>query len=436
MLSVYLFKRDLRLDDNKALFEALKNSSKIIPIFVFNKTILKEFNAYNQKVGFVVDVLKNISKKINLYVFHGEDDEILEFLFSNYKPDALYTAQSFSWQGEERDRNIEKVCQKYNVKFHAVFDNYLADFRKIPYTKVFTPFYKKWLGYVESQEYEINIEELKRKVVALDLDTIDTILVKFPELNQKNEVFTYDYGFERLRSYDFAKYQEQRDFPGLDMSSRLSPYIRFGVLSIRKIHNIASKVSPEFVRQLAWREFWYHIKYNFSEFNKLEFLEKRRNVRWRYDEKLFEKFINAQTGYPIVDAGIRQLKQENWMHNRVRLIVANFLVKDLLIDWRIGEKFFREYLLDYDEVLNVGNWQWSASVGPDPKPLRIFNPMIQSEKFDPNCEYIKKYIPELKNEENYKIHNPLEYKLNYYETIVNHYEAVQITKRLYKGMDV
>ncbi|MGB9609001.1 MAG: FAD-binding domain-containing protein, partial [Minisyncoccia bacterium] len=239
------------------------------------------------------------------------------------------------------------------------------------------------------------------------------------------------FGFKRLKTFDFINYNQTKNFPGIDGSSKLSPYIRFGIISIRKIFNQVKDLSENYIRELAWREFWYHIKFYFNEFYNLEFQEKRRNLIWENNKDFIEKFFNAQTGYPIVDAGIIQLKTENWVHNRVRMILANFLTKDLLVDWRIGEKFFKDYLLDYDEVVNVGNWQWSASVGPDPKPFRIFNPMIQSQKFDLECIYIKKYIPELKKEENYKIHNPLKYKLNYYSPIINHFSAIKKAKNIF-----
>ncbi|GIW66584.1 MAG: deoxyribodipyrimidine photo-lyase [Candidatus Parcubacteria bacterium] len=428
MRSIVLFKRDLRLEDNKVLSEAIKNSKELIPIFIFNKSILKEFNSYNQKLGLIIDGLREISKKIKLYVFYGDDNEVLEFLFLKYKPTALYTAESFSWQGEERDKRIEKLCLKYRVAFNKIFDNFLSDFRLIPYTKVFTPFYKKWLNFIDNQEVSVNLDELSRKILNLNLDKIDDLLIKNKEINYQNNFWNYEFGIKRLKEFNFKDYDKNRNFPSLDGTSKLSPYIRFGLISVRKLYNLTSELNQSYVQELAWREFWYHVKYNFNDFKNLEFQEKRRKINWNSDLKLLDKFLNAQTGYPIVDAGIIQLKTENWMHNRIRMIVANFLTKDLLIDWRIGEKFFRDYLIDYDEVVNVGNWQWSASVGPDPRPLRIFNPIIQSEKFDPEAKYIKTYIPELKNINSNLIHNPIKNKLSYYKPIVNHYEQIQKIK--------
>jgi deoxyribodipyrimidine photo-lyase len=431
MRSIILFKRDLRFEDNRTLLEAYKNSKELIPIFIFNKPILKELNSYNQKLGFIIEALQKISQNIKLYIFYGEDEEILEFLFAKFKPDVLYTSESFTWNGEKRNKSIENICIKNKVIFRSIFDNFLVDFRKIPYTKVFTHFYKKWINFIDNKESNININNLNEKILNLNIDHISNFILKYKNLYFENSFWKYNFAFERLKNFDFDQYSQLRNRLDLNGSSRLSPYIRFGILSIRKIYNFIKNKSLEYVRQLAWREFWYHIKYNFQEFNNLEFQEKRRNILWDNNEKLLNYFFNGKTGYPIIDAGIRQLKFENWMHNRARLIVANFLVKDLLIDWRIGEKFFKDYLLDYDEVVNVGNWQWCASVGPDPKPFRIFNPIIQSQKFDPNCEYIKSYIPELKREECYKIYNPLKYKLNYYSPIVNHFEQIEKARDLY-----
>jgi len=189
--------------------------------------------------------------------------------------------------------------------------------------------------------------------------------------------------------------------------------------------------SDTFISELAWREFWYHIMHYFPQTRELEFQEKRRNLKWINNEEWYEAWKEGKTGYPIVDAGMRQLKEEGWIHNRVRMIVASFLTKDLLVDWRLGDKHFFLCLMDYDENLDIGNWQWAASVGADPKQLRIFNPILQSERFDPDCKYIKKYIPELKNIPPEKIHNPLKCELPYYNPIVNHYEMSRLAKEIY-----
>ncbi len=241
----------------------------------------------------------------------------------------------------------------------------------------------------------------------------------------------------RVKEFEFCNYKDTRNFPYIDGSSKMSPYIRFGIISIRQLYNyVVSLGCPDntYISELAWREFWYHIIHHFPECREIEFQKKRRGLKWENNEEHLEAWKEGRTGYPIVDAGMRQLKEEGWMHGRVRMIVASFLTKDLLIDWRYGDRHFYDYLVDYDENVDIGNWQWSASVGADPKPLRIFNPILQSQRFDPECVYIKKYIPELKCEEIAKIHDPIKHKLNYYEPIVDHYEATQYTKDVYNKL--
>ncbi|MGC9287110.1 MAG: cryptochrome/photolyase family protein, partial [Hydrogenobaculum sp.] len=431
MRSIFWFRRDLRLEDNKALFEAFKNSDEVIPIFIFNKSLIKELNTLNKKLGLIVDALKHISKEMPIYTFYEEDEDVFELLIEKFKPDAVYTTKAFSWQGEKRDKRIKDLLERKSIKFVEVFDNYLVDFRDIPYTKVFTPFYKKWRSLIKEEKVSLDEDVIRGKVLKLDLDNIEKLIFKYKELDLKHPHWSYEDCVKRLNSFKFEEYEEKRNYPFLDGSSKLSPCIRFGILSIRDIYQKAKNKSETFVSELSWREFWYHIKHYFYDFKSLEFQEKRRGIAWENDDKKIEKFMKGETGYPIIDAGIMQLKEENWVHNRVRMILASFLVKDLMVDWRIGESFFKEYLIDYDEVVNVGNWQWSSSVGPDPKPLRIFNPILQSQKFDKDCIYIKKYLKELKNEDCEKLHDPISYKLNYHNPVVNHYEASKKAKELF-----
>lgn len=429
MRSIYWFKRDLRIKDNKALYQALLSSKELIPIFIFDNQILKDFNGYNQKLGFILEALKELSKKIKVYCFYGKTEDVFKRIIYEFKPDTIFTSKAFSWQGEKRDKFIKNLAIKNNIKFYDIFDNYLADFTNIPYTKVFTLFYKKWINYIEKKEYKINLSDVK--ILNLDLEDINKLISNNKNLNFENKIWKVKQGIQRLRDFNFKNYSKTRNFLGIDGTSKLSPYIRFGILSIRQIYNQAKDLNEDFVKELAWREFWYHIKYNFNEFNNLEFQEKRRNIIWQNNEIFIQKFENAETGYPLIDAGIIQLKTENWVHNRMRMILANFLIKDLLVDWRIGEKFFKKYLIDYDEVVNVGNWQWNASVGPDPKPLRIFNPIIQAKKFDSDCSYIKKYIPELKKYNCNELHDPIKYKINYYKPLINHKDQIKIIKKYY-----
>lgn len=231
---------------------------------------------------------------------------------------------------------------------------------------------------------------------------------------------------------DFSSYDDTRNIPSVDGSTRLSPYIRFGVFSIREIYR---KVQDNLVllSEIIWREFWYHIAYYFPFTYDLEFQERKRSIVWKDDISSYEwkQFEAGKTGYPLVDAAIRQLIETNWMHNRLRMVVASFLTKNLGIDWRIGEKWFKKYLIDYDEAVNIGNWQWSASVGADPKPVRIFNPLLQSEKFDLEAKFIKKYLPELEDIDPKKIHS-LDLSGVYYPPIVDQKESAREARERYK----
>ena len=244
--------------------------------------------------------------------------------------------------------------------------------------------------------------------------------------------WTLDFGRDRMKR-EFSHYDELRNLPAVDGSTRLSPYIRFGIFSVREIY-AKMKDNPVLLSEIIWREFWYHIAYYFPFTYQIEFQERRRSIVWKRDKSSYEWeiFQKGKTGYPLVDAAIRQLIETNWMHNRLRMVVASFLTKNLGIDWRIGEKWFKKYLIDYDEAVNYGNWQWSASVGADPKPVRIFNPLLQSEKFDTECRFIKKYLPELEGIDPQKIHS-LELQGVYIAPIVGQKESAAEARERYRG---
>lgn len=431
---IFWFKRDLRVDDNGALFEACQNSFEVIPVFIFIPSILERFKSYDRRTGFLIESLKHLSKEIEkkggrLYCFHDEPQRVFLTLIRKYGIQAIFTNRAFSWSGEEVEETVKKLCLNEGVDFVTFNDNFLAEIDKIPYRKIYSKFYRYWeqnlrLTEVSSPE-RINTPKLNEPEIDIVASEIS---------HEKNIVWKPDFGIRRLKEFDFNRYEELRDRLDIDGTSKLSPYIRFGLISLRKIYEVASEAAGQdcqFIKELAWREFWYHIKLNFPQFKNLEFQEKRRKIIWQNDEKLYKAFIEAKTGYPLIDAAIIQLKQENWMHNRARMIVASFLTKDLMIDWRWGESFFMEHLIDYDEVVNVGNWQWNASVGPDPKPLRIFNPIIQAKKFDPDCKFIKKYLPSLKKLPSFMLHDPLTHRLPYHKPIVNHFERLILIKKLY-----
>lgn len=433
---IYWFKRDLRIDDNRGLSLALKNSKELIPIFIFIPSLIDKFKAQGRRLGFIIDCLRRLSLEIErvggrLYCFYDEPERVLSALITRYKPEAVFTAQAFSYNGEAFESKVENLCRERGIAFHRIVDNFLVNPFKLPFRKVYTPFYRLW-------KEEIDLDEVSKpdliKTPKIGENTLEDIIreLRFEE----NPYWRATDFAERVEKFDFTGYESTRNRLDIDGTSKLSPYIRFGVLSLRRLYRkvaLQSGHDCQFLKELAWREFWYHIKINFPEMKDLELQQKRRLIPWENREEYIESFFEAKTGYPIVDAAIIQLKTEGWMHNRARMIVASFLTKDLLVDWRIGERFFMEHLIDYDEVVNIGNWQWNASVGADPKPLRIFNPIIQAQKFDPQGEYIKRYIPELRSLPASMLHDPLSNKLPYYSPIVNHYERAKIAREIYLG---
>lgn len=431
------FRRDLRAHDNRALVSAIGRSREIVPLFIFDDDILNEHGTFDGRLRFIADAVLNLSQELEkkgakLTCFRGRTDEVLREVIGRMNPSSVYCAKSLTWSGERISAGAAASCRDRGVEFVEVEDNVLAPLEKIGYRKVFTPFYKQWVRSLDVRQ-------------AADLNEMNAFNHDLPGIKEAMEKlepvgklpFDPRGARSRLESLDLSSYGEFRDRPDMDATSRLSPHIRFGTVSVREVFGEAVKKGGEdnqFVKELAWREFWYHIKLNFPEFKESEFQEKRRNTRWRNDEKLFNAFREGRTGYPLVDAGIRQLISEKWVHGRVRMVLASFLTKDLLVDWRLGEKFFKEHLLDYDEVVNTGNWQWCASVGPDPKPLRIFNPCIQSAKFDPQCRYIKKYLPELKKVAPENIHDPLRSMLPWHPPVIDHGEAAKKARAAYKGI--
>lgn len=437
--AIFWFRRDLRVEDNTGLYHAVKENEEVLPIFIFDENILIKIIRENPRMGLLLDAILKLDKKLKslgsfLLILKGRSEEIFPGILNKYKIEAVYLNKAYSFDGIRRDKNIEDICLRNRVAFKEFEDTLLVPPHRIEKRKVFTHFYKLWLG-VEKRTDLLNINNINSpKIDARPIEEIENEL-GFP----KNRHWSIDFPEKRLEEFDFCRYRETRNFPYIDGSSRLSPYIRFGVVSIRSIYKIVSFLTCDtstFISELAWREFWYHIMHYFPETRDIEFQEKRRGIQWTNNEKWIEAWKEGRTGYPIVDAGMRQLREEGWIHNRIRMIVASFLTKDLLTDWRLGDRYFFDYLIDYDENVDIGNWQWAASVGADPKQLRIFNPILQSQRFDPDCIYIKKYIPELRNTPSEKIHDPIKHDLPYYKPIVNHYEMSKLAKSVYIRKDL
>ncbi|MCH2188857.1 DNA photolyase family protein [Candidatus Gracilibacteria bacterium] len=446
--SIFWFRQDLRTHDNTGLHEAVQQSEALLPIFILDTHIIESFGGLSDpKFGFIREALEHIGESLkqlgggDVLVLHGKPEELIPELIEKYDIECVFANKTYGKYGQERDEQVAKLAK---CEFKSYKDFLLAEPHEVDTRKVFTPFYKLWKKVIESPQPPLLKGELG-KFSQLKID--ESTQAKDFITHEKHPYFTMEFGKKRVEHNITSSYEEVRNDLDKDGTSRLSPYLRFGIFSVRELYNKALQTSPPapllggegssqknaFISELAWREFWWHIYYNFPDTVHTEFQEKRRHIEWETDEYLFSRWCEGKTGYPVVDAAMRQLNETGWMHGRARMIVASFLTKDMHIDWRLGEKYFREKLLDFDTAVNLGNWQWSASVGADPKPLRIFNPILQSEKFDPKGIFIRKYIPELESEPIKAIHNPLENTLNYIRPIVDHREETKVARELYKG---
>lgn len=433
--SIFWFRQDLRTLDNKWLIKSIKSSKNLFPIFIFDKNIINDFLWFSdKKFLFLKEALLNLDNELKkiwwkLTIYYDFPEKIIPEICKKFDIKAIFTNKSYWNYWKKRDEKIELFCGENNIDFYLENDFLLNEPDEIEQRKVFTPFFKLWQKKLLEKEIVLenpwNINQIKN---IFEINKfLDELIIW-----EKHPYFTLDFWKKRLDDFDYFHYEDFRNDLDKDWTSRLSVYLRFGIFWVREIYLKVSEKSQTYVSELAWREFWQHINYYFPFTKEIEFQKKRRNIIWNTDKELFKKWCDWETWYPIIDAAMKQLVETNWMHWRARMIVASFLTKDLLIDWRLWETFFKKHLLDYDENINFWNWQWSASVWADPKPLRIFNPILQSQKFDKECKYIKKYIPQLENEQTIKIHNPIDNNLNYIPIIVNHNKAQRLARLAYK----
>jgi len=431
--SIFWFRQDLRIQDNTGLFEAVNWSEDVLPIFILDENITEKFGwLTDQKFWFIREALEKISKEIKeiwwekVIVLKWKPEEIIPSLVHEYEIECVYTNTSYGTYWKERDKNVAEKIKYLSCNFESHKDFLLVEPHEVEQRKVFTPYYKLWQK-VDFDCNELQIEKFSQLKTQQQSEAKDFIN------SPKHSYFTMDFWRERFDNYIKKDYDDVRNDLDKDGTSRLSPYLRHWVFSVRQIYNKAKYTSESYISEMAWREFWWQILYNFPNTKKQEFLEKYRYIEWDDNKDKFEAWCEGRTGYPIVDAAMQQLNKTNWMHGRARMIVSSFLTKDMHIDWRLWEQYFKKMLLDYDEAVNLWNWQWGASVWADPKPLRIFNPILQSEKFDKKAIYIKKYLPELENFTAKQLHNPLENKLWYARTIVDHKIETKKARELYKA---
>ncbi len=460
--SLFLFRRDLRLEDNTGLISALNHGGRVIPCFILDERLLDSTSIKsknNNAIQFMIESLKDLDQQLKqknarLHLFFGRPYNIIREIIVKENIDSVHFNDDYTTFSKIRDDGIYNLCKKEDIKCFRYSDSLLInDPRSIvkpfdgkPYT-VFTHFFNKavqvsvikqkrniYKNYFSSHSLSQEIKHRKKE------DTYNQIL----------ETYNPNIYLQGGRSYclkilkNIKKYQDylhKKDFPAEEATTGLSAHIKFGTCSIREVHcTIRESLGNDspLLRQLYWRDFFTYIAHHFPYVFKRPFQLKYKKMKWNSDLKKFRQWCSGKTGFPIVDAGMRQLNLTGFMHNRVRLIVASFLTKDLHIDWKFGERYFAEKLVDYDPCVNNGNWQWAASTGCDAQPyFRIFNPWIQQKKFDPQCKYIKKFVPELANlppeliHELYKNRRPLEQQLNYPLPIVSHKYESRIAMHLY-----
>jgi len=399
---IFWFRRDLRFHDNAGLYYALKLGLPVLPVFIFDTDILDRLEDKNdRRVEFIYNTLKDLqvqlSKLKSVFIIKNNTPiKAFEELINEYQIEAVYTNHDYEPYAYQRDEEIKKLLQNNNIDFKTFKDQTIFEKSEIlnlsnkPYT-VFTPYSKKW-------KEKLNSFYLKPyPTEKYFLNFVKNIPTKFPELieigfNAVNEKFP-----EKEMKEDIVKnYTTQRNFPGKQGTSRLGIHLRFGTVSVREIASKAKELSETFLNELIWRDFYMMILYHFPYVENNSFRKEYDLIQWRNNMDEFQKWCDGKTGYPLVDAGMRELNQTGFMHNRVRMVTASFLVKHLLIDWRWGESYFAKKLLDYDLSANNGGWQWAAGCGTDAAPyFRIFNPSLQMDKFDVDRKYIQKWLTDI-----------------------------------------
>ena len=401
-IAIFWFRRDLRLDDNTALSQALQSKYPVLPIFIFDTNILDRLNEKTDaRIQFILDQVVSLKERLEedestLEIFHGQPDEVFKKLIEGYNIKEVYANKDYEPSAISRDRMIIDLLQAKRIPFYHFKDQVVFEGSEIlkqdgtPF-KVFSAFKRVWMQKLEiSKEWE--------KTTKVDFNN-------FLKTKPAKNFDLKDLGFQpssieipgKVVSDQLIKnYDKTRDFPALNGTSRLGIHLRFGTISIRRKVAEAKQLNPTFLNELIWREFYSAILQHFPHVVDRAFNKKYDLIPWKNDPAQFELWCKGKTGFPIVDAGMRELNQSGYMHNRVRMIVASFLTKHLLIDWRWGEAYFAAKLLDYELASNNGGWQWAAGTGTDAQPyFRVFNPESQAQKFDQNKEYIKKWVPEL-----------------------------------------
>lgn len=470
-INVFIFRRDLRVVDNLAFSQLVMRSKEdnipLLPIFIFHPDqIDPRKNKYFSKncVEFMIQSLESLSYDLRdrLVYFHGNDIDVLEKISGKYRIHCLGFNEDFTPYARKRDSLVQQWCKKNDISLITSQDYTLFSMGTIlkddrtPY-EVFTPFYRRCLANIETIAKPLKKPPYTEVLVpnASSLSSLaihnihDFYRIRNPHLAVKGGRDAALAILRRIQQGEFKEYDKERDYPSKDKTTKLSAYMKFGCVSVREVfHTIVSKYGANhgLAREIIWREFYANITYHFPHILQGQvstkkngaFKEKYNGIKWNYDKTAFAKWCAGATGVPLVDAAMRQMNETGWMHNRCRMVVSMFLTKDLHIDWKMGEKYFAQTLVDYDPSSNNGGWQWSASTGVDSQPyFRIFNPFVQSKRFDPDAEYIKRWVPELQEVPSKDIHEwnkaHLKYGMpSYPKPMVDHVKEVKETIKLFR----
>ena len=409
------FRRDLRLHDQAALYHALKSEWPVLPVFIFDRSILDKLeDKKDRRVEFIHRALMEMQNELqqqesSMDVRYGFPSDVFKQLAEEYDVKAVYTNHDYEPYAIQRDEEIKNILHAKGITFHTYKDQVIFEKSEVvkddgnPYT-VFTPFSRKWRSKLTSSSFaSYDHHELFHRHFKQPPRT----LISLAEMGFIGSGIPFP--VKEVADSLIVNYQQCRDIPSLPGTSRLSVHLRFGTISVRALARRTSPLSETFLNELIWRDFYHMILWHFQQVGQGKSFRKEYDlINWRNNEEEFEKWCEGQTGYPIVDAGMRELNSTGFMHNRVRMVVASFLTKHLLIDWRWGEAYFAKKLLDFDFAANNGGWQWAAGSGCDAAPyFRVFNPYLQTKRFDPELKYIRQWIPEIET-------------LNYPPPIVEH----------------
>jgi deoxyribodipyrimidine photo-lyase len=400
-IAVFWFRRDLRLEDNAGLWHALQSGYRVLPVFIFDINILERLDAkYDRRISFIHGALIALQRQLtaagtSLKVLHGTPENTIRKILSEFDVKAVYANHDYEPYAVIRDRSIGEILKESGIPFHTYKDQVIFEKDEViksdgtPYT-VFTPYSRVW----KKTLTEDHLRPFPSEKLAGEF--LKTESLPLPSIEEIGFYRTeYVFMAPEVNKNIIRNYHRTRDIPSLNGTTRLGVHLRFGILSIREMVRTAVALNEVWLNELIWREFFMSILWHFPQVTENAFKKKYDNIIWRNNEDEFERWCKGRTGYPIVDAGMRELNETGFMHNRVRMITASFLTKHLLIDWRWGEAYFGEKLLDFELSSNNGNWQWAAGCGCDAAPyFRVFSPVAQTTKFDRDLLYIRKWVPE------------------------------------------